>query len=72
MSATQMAVLFVLAVLAAAASMNPDLLIATVEFAKEGNLMVKEVIEVLFKAVYTCVSAIWCSCIAAGAVPRFI
>lgn len=70
MSATQMVVLFVLAVLVAALSLTPDLLTATAQLAEEGSFMMKEVCVVMFKAVSTCVSAIWCSCIAAGAIPR--
>lgn len=72
MSVTQMAVLLVLAVLMAALSMTPDLLIATAQFANEGSFMMKEIGEILFTPVASTISAIWCSCIAAGAVPRSI
>lgn len=69
MSVTQVAVLFVLAVFMAALYLTPDLLIATALIAKEGSLMMKEIGVVLFQPVASTVSAIWCSCIAAGAVP---
>lgn len=69
MSVTQLAVLFVLAVLMSALSMTPEMLNATAQFANEGNSMMKETNVILFKAVTTSISAIWCSCIAAGAVP---
>ncbi|WP_139214685.1 hypothetical protein [Pseudomonas linyingensis] len=67
-----MAVLFVSAVLMTALPMTPDLLTATAQFANEGSLMMKEIGVILLQPVTSTISAIWCSCIAAGAVPRSI
>jgi hypothetical protein len=73
--ATQMALLFVLAVLMAVLSVTPEMLTATVfSFADEGRKMseITDIARIFFKPVAIVVSAIWCSCIAAGAVPHSI
>lgn len=72
MPATQMAVLFVLTVLMASLYMTPDLLIAAAMSAKEGSFMMRETVGQLFHPLAASISAIWCSCVAAGAIPRSI
>jgi hypothetical protein len=70
-----MALLFVLAVFMAVLSVTPEMLTATVfSFADEGRKMteIADVAGLFFKPVAIVISAIWCSCIAAGAVPRSI
>ena len=67
-----MALLFVLAVVMIVLSVTPEMLTATVfSFVDEGSKMTKitNIAGFFFKPVATVVSAIWCSCIAAGAVP---
>lgn len=68
-----MAFLFILTVFMTMLYMNPEMLIAAViQSVNEGSEMMKEVAVVLVKPISTVISAIWCSCLAAGAVPRFI
>ncbi|WP_024718067.1 hypothetical protein [Pseudomonas putida] len=75
LTATQMALLFVMAVFMAVLSTTPEMLTATViSLADEGSKMteIPSFTMLFFKPVAIVVSAIWCSCIAAGAVPRSI
>ncbi|MDV7209922.1 hypothetical protein [Azotobacter beijerinckii] len=67
-----MVVLFVLAVFVTALPGTSELLTATANFAEEGIGMVCAFGDVVFKAVTSSIAAIWCSCLAAGAVPRSI
>ncbi|MFJ7811097.1 hypothetical protein ACIQYQ_09675 [Pseudomonas asiatica] len=75
LTATQMALLFVLAVFVTVLYTTPEMLTATViSLADEGSKMteIPSFTMLFFKPVAIVVSAIWCSCIAAGAVPRSI
>jgi hypothetical protein len=69
-----MALLFVLAVFMTALSLTPEVLTATVfsivDGGREMDVTFSSFAVLLFKPVANVVSAIWCSCIAAGAVPR--
>lgn len=70
-----MALLAVLAVFMTALSVTPEVLTATaISIANGGSIMteITGIAGILFKPIATVVSAIWCSCIAAGAVPRSI
>ncbi|KRP60322.1 hypothetical protein [Pseudomonas trivialis] len=69
MSAAQMAILFVLTVLMAVLYTTPELLIATVQFANEGSLMMKETMMQYVQPVATMIVAIWCGCMANGKIP---
>ncbi|MFJ2324955.1 hypothetical protein [Pseudomonas sp. NPDC087690] len=69
MSAAQMAILFVLTVLMAVLYATPELLIATVQFANEGSLMMKETMMQYVQPVATMIAAIWCGCMANGKIP---
>ncbi|MFG0400596.1 hypothetical protein [Pseudomonas sp. zjy_11] len=75
LTATQMALLFVMTVFMAVLSTTPEMLTATViSLADEGSKMteIPSFTMLFFKPVAIVVSAIWSSCIAAGAVPRSI
>jgi hypothetical protein len=70
-----MALLFVMAVFMTVLYTTPEMLIATViSLANEGSKMtdITSFTMLFFKPVAIVTSAIWCSCIAAGAVPRSI
>ncbi|MBI6616039.1 hypothetical protein YA0729_25185 [Pseudomonas simiae] len=75
LTATQMALLFVMAVFMTVLYTTPEMLTATViSLADEGSKMteIPSFTALFFKPVAIVVSAIWCSCTAAGAVPRSI
>ncbi|WP_157160369.1 hypothetical protein [Pseudomonas fluorescens] len=75
LTATRMALLFVMAVLMTVLYTTPEMLTATViQLADEGSKMteIPNFTALFFKPVAIVVSAIWCSCIAAGAVPHSI
>ncbi|MCY1190260.1 hypothetical protein [Pseudomonas putida] len=74
LTATQMALLFVLAVFVTVLYTTPEMLTATViSLADEGSKMteIPSFTMLFLKPVAIVISAIWCSCIAGGAVPRF-
>lgn len=70
MPATQMLILIVLAVLTAMLYTNPGMLTAALIAAKKGSFMMTTFGSALFQPTAQTLNAIWCSCIAAGAVPR--
>lgn len=75
LTATQMALLFVLAVFMTVLYSTPEMLTATViMLADEGSKMneIPSLTALFFKPVVIVISAIWCSCFAAGAVPHSI
>jgi hypothetical protein len=75
LTATQLALLFVMAVFMTVLYTTPEMLTAIViSLAEEGSKMIEiqSFTALFFKPVATVISAIWCSCIAAGAVPRSI
>lgn len=71
MPAFRMAGLFALAV-AVSAVPQMDSLIAAVTSAKEVSFMMKDVLDLLVTPVSQGLSAVWYSCVAAGAVPLSI
>lgn len=69
MSAAQMAILFVLTVLMTVLYTTPELLIATVQIANEGSLMMKETMMQYVQPVAAMIVATWCGCMANGKIP---
>lgn len=69
MSPAQMAILFVLTVLMTVLYTTPELLIATVQIANEGSLMMKETMMQYVQPVAAMIAAIWCGYMANGKIP---
>ncbi|WP_207284552.1 hypothetical protein [Pseudomonas sp. FW300-N2A2] len=69
MSAAQMAILLVLTVLMTVLYTSPELLIATVQFANEGSLMMKDTVVQYVKPISAMLVAISCGCMANGKIP---
>jgi uncharacterized membrane protein YjjB (DUF3815 family) len=69
MPAAQMVILFVLTVLMYVLCTTPELLIATLQFANEGSLMMKETMMQYVTPTAAMIAAIWCGCMANGKIP---
>lgn len=74
LTATQMALLFLLVVSMTTLSVDPTMLsTAAYSLVQEGSFMMNEMTGmalVLFKSVTSAISAIWCNWVAAGGIPR--
>ncbi|WP_336352985.1 hypothetical protein [Pseudomonas atacamensis] len=65
-----MALLIVLTVFMTSLTVSPAMLSAAILSAQGDITMMKDFTETMFKPIAITVSAIWCSCIASGQVPR--
>ncbi|MGR3892990.1 hypothetical protein [Pseudomonas sp. 1176_21] len=69
MKASQLAVLFLLAVLMTAISTNPEQLIAITQHTTEDNLMIKNLLMQSYTYFATPIISIWCGMMANGTIP---
>ncbi|QBF27467.1 hypothetical protein EXN22_17910 [Pseudomonas tructae] len=69
MTASQLAILFILAVILTALSSKPEQLIAIMQHTTEDNLMIKQLLMYGFTCFATPIISIWCGIMANGTIP---